>query len=119
MLRENNEVIVAGLLPFIVNSNLTVDFANSNAAGTMSKRVKWKDSANYEFLLPPKDQQAEIAELLWAFDSSIEQMQSFLEEIKTSLKTIRMNCLGVVANLSHLENCASHFLVSPSKIRKK
>ena len=66
--RENNEVIVPGLLPFIVNSNSLWDFANSNAAGTMSKRVKWKDLANYKFLLPPKDQQAEIAELLWAQD---------------------------------------------------
>ena len=72
VLRENNDVIVPGLLPFIVNSNSLWDFANSNAAGTMSKRVKWKDLVNYEFLLPPKDQQAEIAELLWALDRVIE-----------------------------------------------
>ena len=75
VLRENNEVIVPGLLPFIVNSTSLWDFANSNAAGTMSKRVKWKDLANYEFLLPPKDQQAEIAELLWALDNSEEAIK--------------------------------------------
>ena len=82
VLRENNEVIVPGLLPFIVNSNSLWDFANSNAAGTMSKRVKWKDLANYEFLLPPKDQQAEIAELLWALDESFEKHSRVLNYLR-------------------------------------
>lgn len=82
VLRENNEVIVPGLLPFIVNSNSLWDFANSNAAGTMSKRVKWKDLANYEFLLPPKEQQAEIAELLWALDEVRELRLSLRQSIK-------------------------------------
>ena len=86
VLRENNEVIVPGLLPFIVNSNSLWDFANSNAAGTMSKRVKWKDLANYEFLLPPKDQQAEIAELLWAIDER-EQALQVLDNVFFKLKS--------------------------------
>lgn len=66
VLRENHEKIVPGFLAFIVNSNALWDYANSNAAGTMSKRVKFRDLANYEFLLPPKEQQPQLAELLWA-----------------------------------------------------
>jgi type I restriction enzyme S subunit len=73
VLRENHEKIVPGFLAFIVNSERLWDYANSNAAGTMSKRVKWRDLANYEFLLPPKPQQAQLAELLWAMDEVVEK----------------------------------------------
>ncbi len=73
VLKENHKNIVPGFLAFIVNSNALWDFANSNAAGTMSKRVKWRDLAEYEFLLPPKEQQGELAELLWAMDEVIEK----------------------------------------------
>ncbi|MBC8552836.1 MAG: restriction endonuclease subunit S [Candidatus Brocadiales bacterium] len=73
VLRENHDKVVPGFLAFLMNSNALWYFANSNAAGTMSKRVKWRDLAKYEFLLPPKDQQAQLAELLWAMDELIER----------------------------------------------
>lgn len=66
VIRENHNKVVPGFLAFVMNSTALWDYANSNAAGTMSKRVKWRDLAEYEFLLPPKDQQEQIAELLWA-----------------------------------------------------
>ena len=55
VLRENHKKIVPGFLSFILNSDKLWDFANANAAGTMSKRVKWRDLGNYEILLPTKD----------------------------------------------------------------
>ena len=58
VLRENLDKVIPGFLPFVMNSTGLWNYANANAAGTMSKRVKWRDLANYEFLLPPKDQQA-------------------------------------------------------------
>lgn len=73
VLRENHDKIVPGFLAFLMNSNALWDYANSNAAGTMSKRVKWRDLAEYEFLLPPKDQQVQLAKLLWAMDEVIEK----------------------------------------------
>jgi type I restriction enzyme S subunit len=54
----------------------------------MSQRVKWRDLANYEFLLPPKDQQAQLAELLWAMDEVIEREKEVLERLNTQLKVI-------------------------------
>ena len=54
VLRENHDKVVPGFLAFLMNSDDLWDFANSNAAGTMSKRVKWRDLANYQFLLPPQ-----------------------------------------------------------------
>jgi type I restriction enzyme S subunit len=54
----------------------------------MSKRVKWRDLAEYEFLLPPKDQQAQLAELLWAMDEVIERENDLLEKLEINKNTI-------------------------------
>jgi type I restriction enzyme S subunit len=73
VIRENHNKVIPGFLAFLMNSDALWDYANSNAAGTMSKRVKWRDLAEYEFLLPPKEEQAKLAELLWAMDEVIER----------------------------------------------
>jgi type I restriction enzyme S subunit len=61
------------LLPFIVNNDKFFDYAIKHSAGGLSPRVKFKDLSNYEFLLPPKEEQAKLAELLWAMDEVIER----------------------------------------------
>jgi type I restriction enzyme S subunit len=79
VIRENHNKVVPGFLAFLMNSDALWDYANSNAAGTMSKRVKWRDLAEYEFLLPPKEEQSKLAELLWAMDEVIEREKVVLE----------------------------------------
>ena len=71
-IRENPELIADGFLIGILNNPSIWSYIVANASGSITRRIKWKDLANYEFLLPPKDQQAEIAELLWALDRVIE-----------------------------------------------
>jgi len=91
VLRENHDKVVPGFLAFFMNSNAVWDFANENAAGTMSKRVKWRDLANYEFLLPPKDQQAQLAELLWALDEVVERENRLKIDLENALNTMIEN----------------------------
>jgi type I restriction enzyme S subunit len=86
VLRENHNKIVPGFLAFIVNSNGLWDYANSNAAGTMSQRVKWRDLAEYEFLLPPKEEQAKLAEMLWAMDEVVEKEKTVLGRLAINQK---------------------------------
>lgn len=69
------------LLPFIVNNEKFFDYAVKHSAGGLSPRVKFKDLANYEFLLPPKAEQARIAKLLWAMDEVIEREKEVLERL--------------------------------------
>jgi type I restriction enzyme, S subunit len=77
------------LLPFIVNNDKFFDYAVKHSAGGLSPRVKFKDLANYQFLLPPKDQQARLAELLWALDEVIEKER----EVKTKFETFQKRYL--------------------------
>lgn len=68
---EAKERLLPELLPFLVCNDAFFDYAVKHSAGGLSPRTKFKDIANYEFLLPPKDQQAKLAELLWAADESM------------------------------------------------
>ena len=96
VLRENHDKIVPGFLAFLMNSNALWDYANSNAAGTMSKRVKWRDLAEYEFLLPPKDQQAQLAKLLWAMDELIEKEKMLYDSIETCKLALEKSSLSEI-----------------------
>jgi len=77
------ENLMPELLPFVVNNEKFFDYAIKHSAGGLSPRVKFKDLANYEFLLPPKDQQAQLAKLLWAMDEVIERELLLSNKLKT------------------------------------
>lgn len=77
------------LLPFIVNHDKFFDYAVKHSAGGLSPRVKFKDLANYEFLLPPKAEQARLSELLCAMDDVIEKEKVVLKRLEsTKLSTV-------------------------------
>jgi type I restriction enzyme S subunit len=90
--RANKEKLLPALLPFLVNNDKFFDYAVKHSAGGLSPRVKFKDLANYEFLLPPKEEQTKLAELLWAMDEVIEREKEVLARfnnyLQTSLKAI-------------------------------
>jgi type I restriction enzyme S subunit len=73
VLREKSK-IEKGLLTFILNTDRFWEYAIANAAGTMSKRVKWRDLAKYKFLLPPPAEQKQIAALFQSIEMAIEQV---------------------------------------------
>lgn len=64
---EADEAQLLGeFLPFIVQSNEFFDHALGTSAGSLSPRTNWRDLANFEFDLPPLDEQKRIAGLVWA-----------------------------------------------------
>lgn len=68
---EAKKGLLLELLPFLVCNDKFFDYAVQHSAGGLSPRTKFKDLANFDFLLPPKDQQAKLAELLWAADGVV------------------------------------------------
>jgi type I restriction enzyme S subunit len=54
------------LLPFICQTDSFFDHAVGTSAGSLSPRTNWKSLANFEFLLPPIQDQARLVEV---FDS--------------------------------------------------
>src|SRR5690606_35217460 len=81
VIKPNEKKIDKRLLPFVMLSEGFSEHSIRNSKGSVNPSVNWKDLANYEFLLPPKDQQAELAELLWAVDEVIEKDLAVLEKL--------------------------------------
>ncbi|MCP4367095.1 MAG: restriction endonuclease subunit S [Deltaproteobacteria bacterium] len=79
VIKANENLIHKKLLPFVMLSEGFSEHSIRNSKGSVNPYINWKDIANYEFLLPPKDQQAQLAELLWAMDEVIEKEVEVLE----------------------------------------
>ncbi len=82
VVEANEEFLDKRLLPFIMLSEGFTKHSIQHSKGSVNPYINWKDLANYEFLLPPKDEQAEIAELLWALDEVRELRLSLRQSIK-------------------------------------
>ncbi len=74
------------LLPFILNSINFWDYANTNADGTMSKRLSPAMLLEYEFDLPSLAEQKVLAEKLWA---AYEVKQSYLRMIEATQEMVK------------------------------
>ncbi len=77
---KDPNVLLPELVPFICQSEGFYDFAVKTSAGSLSPRTNWSHLANYEFPLPPVDEQRRIADLLWAADDVISNYQDLLEK---------------------------------------
>ena len=87
--RANPEVMDPKLFPFFLHSDQFMHRAVDISVGGLSPTINWGDLKEQQFLLPPKDQQAKLAELLWAMDDVIEKEKSVLENIELLEKSIR------------------------------
>jgi Restriction endonuclease S subunits len=76
------DVLLPELLPFLIQSEGFFQKALATSAGSLSPRTKFKDLADYEFLLPPKAEQKRLAELLWAADEVVEKEKRELQGLE-------------------------------------
>jgi type I restriction enzyme, S subunit len=77
---KDPNVLLPELLPFICQSEGFYQYAVKTSAGSLSPRTNWSHLANYEFSLPPMDEQRRIADLLWAADDAIQGYKTTWEK---------------------------------------
>ena len=80
------EKIVPELLPFYLRTDAFFDFAMRGSGGSLSPRVKWSHISDYEFDLPPMDEQKKLAELLWAANDLKESYKKAITATDEMLK---------------------------------
>lgn len=97
-IRENPEFIVDGFLIAILNSPELWRFIVANASGSITRRIKWKDLANYELLIPPIDEQQELTDLFWSIENALLSEKKVLQKLKNTRDSLREH-----------ELCAQHF----------
>jgi type I restriction enzyme S subunit len=84
VLAPKNERLLPGLLPFLCLSERFLEHAVGTSAGSLSPRTNWSSLANFEFDIPPLDQQRRIAEILWAVDEALQQAIALQMSIKAA-----------------------------------
>jgi restriction endonuclease S subunit len=89
VLRENTDLVVPGFIPFLMLSDIFTEHSVRNSKGSVNPYINYKDIAQFQFHLPPKDQQARLAELLWAGDAVVEGYFKMMDTIDNLLVILR------------------------------
>lgn len=92
VLRAKVENVNPSFLPFFLLSESFWSRAIQISVGSLSPTINWKVLARQEFLLPPIDQQAELAELLWAMDQVTESYWNNKTSLENYKKRIAYDC---------------------------
>jgi type I restriction enzyme S subunit len=93
VLRANTEVIDPQLFPFFLHSDRFMHRAVDISVGSLSPTINWTTLKTQEFLLPPKDQQAKLAELLWAADADIQNLSKCSASVNVLGKSLGIDRL--------------------------
>lgn len=80
VLAPSNDRLLSELLPFLCVSERFFEFAVETSAGSLSPRTNWKHLVEFEFSLPPPDQQRRIAQILWAVEDVVENWRTALQQ---------------------------------------
>ena len=86
--------MVPELLPFIIQTPVFFDYANRGSAGSLSPRVKWEHLADYEFELPPLEEQKILADKLWAAYRLKEAYKKLLDATDEMVKSQFIEMFG-------------------------
>jgi type I restriction enzyme, S subunit len=82
---KDAQVLLPELLPFICQTDAFFDHAVGTSAGSLSPRTNWTSLADFEFALPPVNEQILAVNLLSAVE---EQVESAMEAI-TALRQVK------------------------------
>ena len=93
VLRANKKNIDPKLFPFFLHSDQFMHRMIDISVGGLSPTINWGDLKHQEFLLPPKEKQAEIAELLLAMDNVVEKEKVCLEKLEVFNKSKKSKIL--------------------------
>ncbi len=81
VMRAKEDLLLPDLLPFIVNNDNFFDYAVTHSAGGLSPRVKFKDLANYEVLIPNKSKQLELLGLFNSMQDLTHTNREFKQKV--------------------------------------
>lgn len=108
---EADETQLRGdLLPFLVQSDGFFEHALGTSAGSLSPRTNWRDLKDFEFDLPPLDEQKRIADLLWAIERhkfALTDQVASVREVLARVTVARLTALPTNVRLGNLATTRS------------
>ena len=78
-IREKPGMVADGFLIAVLYSSRLWDFIVRESTGSLTRRIKWNQLKDFEFDLPPYDQQQKIASMLWGMDAAQSAYKHLIE----------------------------------------
>ncbi|MEF8715898.1 MAG: restriction endonuclease subunit S [Accumulibacter sp.] len=90
---QDANALLPELLPFICQTDAFFEHAVGTSAGSLSPRTNWTSLADFEFALPPMDEQRRFAALLRAATRSSEALEKALHAARRVVQAFKDNLL--------------------------
>lgn len=94
----NSKILLPELLPFICQTDRFFDHAVGTSAGSLSPRTNWTSLANFEFALPPLQEQRKIKNALLIFEKNIETYYEAAFRVELILRSFMFRWLSVTTD---------------------
>ncbi len=108
---KDPEVLLPELLPFICQTDAFFEHAVGTSAGSLSPRTNWTSLADFDFSLPPTDEQSHLFELLAC---ARESMESYARALEAATVMLRSGLVSIFA----AEGCSpANAEMSPAVVR--
>lgn len=114
---KDNQVLLSELLPFICQSDAFFSHALDTSAGSLSPRTSWGALKDFEFPLPPPDEQKRIAEILWAADEAVEHFVALESEVEKARRVCLFDFMATGAG-AKFRGLTSHSATGPWKVKR-
>ena len=85
---KNAQALLPELLPFICQTDAFFDHAVGTSAGSLSPRTNWTSLADFEFALPPIDEQTRVVAAMAAFDECFESCRALQDSAEVLLQSL-------------------------------
>ena len=90
---KDAQVLLPDLLPFICQTDAFFDHAVGTSAGSLSPRTNWTSLADFEFALPPMDEQKRLVELIGSIAALEEELRTAENEANRLQKAAMQDLL--------------------------
>ena len=93
-IRENPNYIYDGFLIYVLYSKDLWNYVVANSSGGLTRRIKWKQLQEFEFLLPPMSVQRSISRRLWAAYNLKERYKTLYDQTDEYVKSQFIEMFG-------------------------
>jgi len=113
-IREKEDVVAPGFLSAVLNTPEIWAYIVAHATGSITRRIKWRQLQEYEFALPPVEEQRRIAEVLNAAEETIQKTSTLAQSLR-SVRISRAERYISAAELKHPLVSVAHLLREPPR----
>ncbi len=92
---QDATVLLPELLPFICQADAFFDHAVGTSAGSLSPRTNWTSLADFEFALPPMEEQRRTLALLNAGLSTVDELRAAIDTLPILRRSMEARLLSM------------------------